>query len=162
MQGFSASLGWCCRSHCESIIIPGMTQTHAHTCMHAHAHINVYTSTTRYCIVYLGPQDLDQAEHKKTSQHDIIEWWKFRKLWKGFWADINYGWLRMLCQHSFIVLADHTRVDSSKRSLCSTHRKHSYTHTHTCTHRRCIRMMITPVLCISEATMINETVRWKG
>lgn len=37
------------------------------------------------------------------------------------------------------------------------------THTHAHTHAlRCIRMMITPVLCISVAPMISETKRWKG
>lgn len=37
------------------------------------------------------------------------------------------------------------------------------THTHAHMHAlRCIRMMITPVLCISVAPMISETKRWKG
>lgn len=84
-------------------------------------------------------------------------WWKstFKKLCKVFWADINYGWLRMLCQHSFIVVSDRTIEMLSVQ--------HTHTHVHTRTHaQRCIRMMITPVLCISVAPMISETKRWKG
>ncbi len=58
MQGFSTCLGWCCRSHCQSIIMPELTQTythmHARTCTHKH----MYTNAARYCIVHSGLQDL--------------------------------------------------------------------------------------------------------
>lgn len=137
-------------------LIQTHTYIHARTCTHKY----VYTNTARYCIVHCGLQRFGPVwALKKIFTTWYYDEWKikstFKKLWKVFWAEINYGWVGMLCQHSLIVLSDHTSVFIEMLA-------HTKALLHTLTHRRCIRMMITPVLCICRAPMINETTRWKG